>query len=78
MKDSSPTRTGDPPTVNSPEATASPFAPTRWTLILRARGETPDARAALGEEAFATAWEEGQKMTLVQAVEYAIEGIQGD
>lgn len=27
----------------------SPFAPTRWTLILRARGETPEARAALGE-----------------------------
>ena len=25
------------------------FAPTRWTLILRARGETPEARAALGE-----------------------------
>lgn len=27
----------------------SPFAPTRWTLILRTRGETPEARAALGE-----------------------------
>ena len=25
------------------------FAPTRWTLILRARGETPEARVALGE-----------------------------
>lgn len=25
------------------------FAPTRWTLILRARGETPEARTALGE-----------------------------
>ena len=25
------------------------FAPTRWTLILRARGETPAARAALSE-----------------------------
>ncbi len=25
------------------------FAPTRWTLILRARGETPEARLALGE-----------------------------
>ncbi len=25
------------------------FAPTRWTLILRARGGTPEARAALGE-----------------------------
>ena len=28
---------------------ASNFAPTRWTLILRARGETPEARLALGE-----------------------------
>ena len=27
----------------------SPFAPTRWTLVLRARGETPEARAALSE-----------------------------
>jgi RNA polymerase sigma-70 factor (ECF subfamily) len=27
----------------------SPFAPTRWTLILRARGESVEARAALGE-----------------------------
>ena len=26
-----------------------PFAPTRWTLVLRARGETPEARAALSE-----------------------------
>ena len=34
----------------SPQVPAtSPFAPTRWTLILRARGETPEARAALGE-----------------------------
>src|SRR4030095_14930648 len=32
------------------EPAASPgFAPTRWTLILRARGETPEARAALSE-----------------------------
>jgi RNA polymerase sigma-70 factor (ECF subfamily) len=31
-------------------STASqPFAPTRWTLILRARGETAQARAALAE-----------------------------
>jgi RNA polymerase sigma factor (sigma-70 family) len=28
---------------------AANFAPTRWTLILRARGETPAARAALSE-----------------------------
>ncbi|MBM3844912.1 MAG: sigma-70 family RNA polymerase sigma factor [Verrucomicrobia bacterium] len=34
---------------NAPETGSSPFAPTRWTLILRARGETPEARAALGE-----------------------------
>jgi RNA polymerase sigma-70 factor (ECF subfamily) len=27
----------------------SAFAPTRWTLILRARGETPESRAALSE-----------------------------
>ena len=25
------------------------FAPTRWTLVLRARGQSPEARAALGE-----------------------------
>ena len=31
------------------DSTASAFAPTRWTLILRARGETPEAQAALGE-----------------------------
>jgi DNA-directed RNA polymerase specialized sigma24 family protein len=29
--------------------TTAPFAPTRWTLILRARGETPEAKAALSE-----------------------------
>jgi predicted ATPase/class 3 adenylate cyclase/DNA-binding XRE family transcriptional regulator/Tfp pilus assembly protein PilF len=31
------------------------------------------ARAALGEEAFAAAWEEGKKMTLDEAVAYALE-----
>ena len=31
------------------ERPSSPFAPTRWTLILRARGATPEGRAALGE-----------------------------
>jgi hypothetical protein len=30
------------------------------------------ARSALGEEAFARAWAEGQAMTLEQAVEYAL------
>jgi RNA polymerase sigma-70 factor (ECF subfamily) len=27
----------------------SPFAPTRWTLVLRARGESAESRVALGE-----------------------------
>ena len=31
------------------DTSISPFAPTRWTLILRARGESVEARAALGE-----------------------------
>lgn len=31
------------------DSTAAAFAPTRWTLILRARGETPEGRAALSE-----------------------------
>ena len=30
-------------------AAPSAFAPTRWTLVLAARGETPAAKAALGE-----------------------------
>jgi len=34
---------------DSSVSSTSPFAPTRWTLIQRARGETPEARAALGE-----------------------------
>ena len=34
--------------MNKP-ASSSGFAPTRWTLILRARGETPEARSALSE-----------------------------
>lgn len=58
------------------------FTPIRFEMSAKERVEHDQAiaaaRAALGEEAFATAWEEGQKMTLVQAVEYAIEGIQGD
>ncbi len=33
----------------TPDASSSPFAPTHWTLVLRARGETPEARAALSE-----------------------------
>jgi RNA polymerase sigma factor (sigma-70 family) len=37
--------------VNSTQQTpaAGQFAPTRWTLVLRARGESPEARKALGE-----------------------------
>ncbi len=31
------------------ETESQSFAPTHWTLILRARGETPEARAALSE-----------------------------
>ncbi len=29
--------------------TPAPFSPTRWTLVLQAGGDTPEARAALGE-----------------------------
>jgi len=32
-----------------PPDTIPPFAPTRWTLVLRARGESAEARVALGE-----------------------------
>ena len=34
---------------NTPQSFVANFAPTRWTLVLRARGETPEARVALGE-----------------------------
>jgi RNA polymerase sigma-70 factor (ECF subfamily) len=34
--------------VTNPAAT-SPFAPTRWTLVLRARGDSAEAKAALSE-----------------------------
>jgi len=34
---------------HTPQLLVANFAPTRWTLILRARGETPESRAALGE-----------------------------
>ena len=33
----------------SDNSSSGAFAPTRWTLILRAKGESPEARAALGE-----------------------------
>jgi hypothetical protein len=32
-----------------------------------------DLRALLDEESFATAWEQGQKMTLDEAVQYALD-----
>jgi RNA polymerase sigma-70 factor (ECF subfamily) len=32
-----------------PDASTSPFAPTRWTLVVRAQGDSPEARAALSE-----------------------------
>ncbi len=34
--------------MTNPHAT-SPFAPTRWTLVLRARGDSAEAKAALSE-----------------------------
>jgi len=33
----------------NPDLSTPPFAATRWTLVLRARGEAPEARAALSE-----------------------------
>ena len=35
------------------------------------------ARSTLSEEAFAAAWEQGQAMTVEQAIEYALEGLAG-
>lgn len=37
------------PSIPENSAIRSSFAPTRWTLILRARGETPESKTALGE-----------------------------
>jgi RNA polymerase sigma-70 factor (ECF subfamily) len=39
------------PDPSTPEnaATHSPFAATRWTLVLRARGESPESKGALSE-----------------------------
>jgi RNA polymerase sigma factor (sigma-70 family) len=34
---------------NTPQPSAANFAPTRWTLVLRARGESVEARGALSE-----------------------------
>ena len=49
MSDHSPTQPEDSTRVHATQTTASPFARTRWTLVLRARGESSEARAALGE-----------------------------
>ena len=35
--------------MNSESASPPAFAPTRWTLVLRARGESVEARGALSE-----------------------------
>jgi predicted ATPase len=46
-----------------------------WPVILRERDAwLGPARPALGDEAFARAWAEGQAMTREQAVAYALEG----
>ena len=53
------------------------YALLEYTLSLAERDEYEQAlastRAALDEEAFAAAWEEGRGMTLDQAVAYATE-----
>jgi RNA polymerase sigma-70 factor (ECF subfamily) len=49
VKDGSPIRDTDSTPTRAAAATASPFTPTRWTLILRARGGSSEARAALSE-----------------------------
>lgn len=43
--------TGDGPfnTLMTTADHSSPFVPTRWTLVLRAHGTSPEARAAVGE-----------------------------
>lgn len=53
------------------------FPPLRFEISAKERAEHDQAiaaaRAALGEEKFKAAWEEGQKITLEQAVEYALQ-----
>ena len=52
------------------------YPPLRFEMSARERAEHHEAiaaaRAALGEEAFAAAWEEGKKMTLDEAVALAL------
>ncbi|HZO90044.1 MAG TPA: tetratricopeptide repeat protein [Chthonomonadaceae bacterium] len=54
------------------EAMSSPLWPCVLAEYERSLG---DVREALGEEAFAAAWAEGQAMTLEQAMEYALEEV---
>jgi predicted ATPase/DNA-binding SARP family transcriptional activator len=53
------------------------YTPLRFEMSARERAEHDEAiasaRAALGEEAFAKAWADGQEMTLERAVAYALE-----
>jgi len=52
------------------------YPPLRFEMSAKEREEhdqaVASARAALGEEAFAKAWEEGSKLTLNEAVAYAL------
>ena len=41
--------TTNPPTSTSNPIAAGQFAPTRWTQVLQARGESPEAQAALSQ-----------------------------
>ncbi|HEU0297699.1 MAG TPA: tetratricopeptide repeat protein [Anaerolineales bacterium] len=58
-------------------AAESLYPPLRFEMSAKERAEYDQAlaaaRAALGEEEFAAAWEDGRKMTLDEAVAYALE-----
>jgi RNA polymerase sigma-70 factor (ECF subfamily) len=52
MSETSQSETPYPPsavTASAGPVASTPFVATRWTLVLRAQGESPEARAALGE-----------------------------
>ena len=53
------------------QASGSPLSPEEQKKIEQ---RTAAAREALGDDAFTSAWEAGQSMTLEQAVEYALAG----